>query len=46
MIRVLLKQWKWVGIILGAWNLKEMSQTFSGFVAQFFTDLGVKLGIW
>jgi len=46
MLMVLLKEWKWVGIILGAWNLKEISQDLSGFVTQFFIDLGVKLGSW
>jgi len=34
MIVALLKEWKGVGMVLGAWNLREISQTFSGFVAQ------------
>jgi len=46
MIMVLLKEWKWVGIVLGAWNFKEISQDLSGFVAQLFTNLGAKLEIW
>jgi hypothetical protein len=43
---VFFKEWKWVGIVLGAWNFREISQDFSGFVAQLFTNLGVELGIW
>ncbi len=27
-----LKEWKWVGLVLGAWNVKEISQDFSGFI--------------
>jgi hypothetical protein len=46
MIVVLLKEWKWIGIVLGAWNLKEISQDLLGFVALLFTNLGAKLGIW
>jgi hypothetical protein len=46
MIVVLLKEWKWVGIVLGAWNLREITQDLLGFVAQIFTDLGAELGIW
>jgi hypothetical protein len=45
MIVVLLKQWKWIGIVLGAWSLREISQTFLGFVAQICTDLDVEFGI-
>jgi hypothetical protein len=32
--------------MLGAWNLKEISQTLSGLVSQLFIGLGVKFGIW
>jgi hypothetical protein len=44
-IVVLSKEWKWVGIVLGAWNHKEIAQDLSNFIAKFFTDLGVELGI-
>ncbi len=42
----LLKEWKWVGIVLGAWNLREVSQTLVGLVAQLLTGLGAELKIW
>jgi len=45
MFVVVLNEWKWVGIVLGAWNLKEISQILSSLVAQLFTDLITKLGI-
>jgi len=32
MIIIPLKEWKWVGVVLGAWNLKEISQDLSSFV--------------
>jgi hypothetical protein len=32
--------------MLGAWNLREISQTLSGLVSQHITSLGAKLGIW
>ncbi len=40
---ILLKEWKWVGRVLGAWNLNEILQTLSGFVTQLFIDLNAKL---
>jgi hypothetical protein len=43
---VLLKEWKWVRIVLGVWNIKEIAQDLLSFVAQLFIDLGAKLGIW
>jgi hypothetical protein len=46
MIVVLLGKWNWVGVVLGVWNLKEISQTLSGLVAQLFNGLGVELEIW
>ncbi len=46
MIMVLLKEWKWVGIVLGAQNLREITQDLLGFVVQLSTDLGVELGTW
>jgi hypothetical protein len=46
MIVLLLKKWKRVRIVLGAWNLREISQDLLGFIAQLFTDLGAELGIW
>jgi hypothetical protein len=46
MIVILLKEWKGVEIVLGTWNLKKISQTFSGLVAQLFISLGVHLKIW
>jgi hypothetical protein len=46
MFVVLLKEWKWVGIVLGAWNLREISQTLFGLVTQLLTGLGVELKIW
>jgi len=33
MIVVPLKEWKWVEVVLGAWNLREISQDLLGFVA-------------
>ncbi len=29
---IVLKEWRWVVIVLGGWDLKEISQTFLGFV--------------
>jgi hypothetical protein len=46
MFIVLLKEWKWIGIMLGAWNLREISQTLSGLVAQLLTNLNAELRIW
>jgi len=46
MIVVPSKEWKWIKVVLGTWNLKEISQDLLGFVAQFFLELGVKLDIW
>jgi len=34
-----------VRIVLGAWNLREISQDLLGFVAQLSTDLGAELRI-
>jgi hypothetical protein len=46
MLVVLLKEWKWVRMVLGAWNLREISQDLLGFVTQFFIDVGVELRSW
>ncbi len=46
MIITPLKEWKWVGVVLGTWNLREISQDFSDFMAQLFTELGVVLKAW
>jgi len=46
MFVVVLKERKWVGIRLGAWNLKEILQTLSGLVAQLLIGLGAELKIW
>jgi hypothetical protein len=35
-----------VGIVLGIWSLKEISQTLSGLVAQLTTGLTANLRIW
>ncbi len=35
-----------VGIMLGAWCLREISQTLSGLVTQLTTGLHAKLRIW
>jgi hypothetical protein len=32
--------------MLGAWNLKEISQTLLGLVAKLLNGLGVELKIW
>jgi hypothetical protein len=42
MIIVPLKEWKWVGVDLEAWDLKKISQDLSGFVVQFLFYLGTK----
>ncbi len=33
-------------VMLGGWNLREISQTLSGFVAYFFIGLPIELKIW
>jgi len=33
MIIILLKKWKWVGVVLGAWIFLKISQDISSFVA-------------
>jgi len=33
---------EWIGIMLGAWNFRGISQTLSGLVAQFVIGLGVE----
>ncbi len=35
-----------VGIMLGAWSFREISQTFSGLVTQLTTVLAIELRIW
>ncbi len=37
---VVLKEWKWIGIMLGAWSLREILQTLLALV-----DLAVELRI-
>ncbi len=46
MFVVLLKEWKWVKIMLGAWNFRNISQTLLGLVTQLLTSLGVGPRIW
>jgi hypothetical protein len=46
MFVVLLKEWKWIRIMLGAWGLREISQTPSGSVAQLLAGLGANPIIW
>jgi hypothetical protein len=43
MFVVVLKEYKWIGIVLRAWNLREISQTLLGLVAQLFISLGVDI---
>jgi hypothetical protein len=45
MVIIILKEWKWVGIVVGAWNLRKNPQTLLGLVAQLLISLGVKLRI-
>jgi hypothetical protein len=30
---IVLKEWGWAVIVLGGWNFRKISQTFSGFIA-------------
>jgi hypothetical protein len=46
MFVVLLKEWKWIGIVLGAWNFRETPQTLLGLVAQLLIGLGGEPNIW
>jgi len=43
MFVIFLKEWKWIGIVWGVWNLRETSQTLLGLVAQDFLLIWVQI---